>query len=78
MMDEKKNREVVAMVRLTTRVDAHKANLSDDYNLLKDMYEERAKDQILRAWIEQKIKDTYVRIEPGWEGCDFHYQGWVK
>ena len=78
MMDEKKNREVVAMVRLTTRVETHKANLSDDYNLLKDMYEERAKDQILRAWIEQKIKDTYVRIEPGWEGCDFHYQGWVK
>lgn len=78
MMDEKKNREVVALVRLTTRVESHKANLSDDYNLLKDMYEERAKDQILKAWIEQKIKDTYVRIEPGWEGCDFHYQGWVK
>ncbi len=78
MMDEKKNKEVVAIVRLTARIPAHKANLADDYNLVKQMYEEQAKEQILKDWIERKIKETYVRIEPGWENCNFHYQGWIK
>lgn len=78
MIDEKLNREIVAVVRLTTRIPAHKANLSDDYNLLKDMYEAQAKEQILKDWIERKIRDTYVRIEPGWDACDFHYEGWIK
>lgn len=78
MMDEKLNREVVAVVRLTDRIAAHRANLADDYSQLKDMYEASAKDQILKNWIEKKIKETYVRIEPGWASCNFHYQGWVK
>jgi len=78
MMDEKLNREVVALVRLTARIPAHRANLADDYSLLKDMYESHAREQVLKAWVEKKIKETYVRIQPGWEGCEFQYEGWVK
>ena len=78
MKDEKKNKDVAAIVKLTTRVDAHKANLAEDYNLLKQMYEENQKDAILKDWVEKKIKDTYVRIEEGWESCDFKYSGWQK
>lgn len=78
MMDEAKNKEVVAMVRLTARIPGHKATLSDDFNLLKNMYEEAEKERILKEWIEKKIKTTYVRIEDGWDACDFQYQGWKK
>ena len=78
MMDQKKNREVVAIVRLTNRIPAHKANLSDDFALLKSLYEEKAKEKILKDWVEKKIKHTYVHIEDGWDGCDFEYQGWIK
>lgn len=78
MMDEAKNKEVVALVRLTQRIPGHKANLSDDFNLLKNMYESAEKERILKDWIEKKIKSTYVRIEDGWDACDFQYQGWKK
>lgn len=78
MMDEAKNKEVVAIVKLTNRIPGHKANLSDDYNLLKEMYEESAKEQILKDWVEKKIKNTYVRIEDGWDACQFQYEGWKK
>lgn len=78
MMDEKHNREMVALVKLTARVPAHKANLSDDYNRLKSMYEASAKEKLLKDWVEKKIKETYVRIEPGWDACEFQYNGWVK
>ncbi len=78
MMDQKKNRETVAIVKLTRRVPGHKATLADDYNLLKGMYEDSAKEKILKDWIEKKIKETYVKIEDGWNNCEFQYSGWIK
>lgn len=72
------DREVVAIVKLTSRTPAHRANLSDDYQLIKDMYENSAKEKIIEDWLKEKIKNTYVRIEDGWRGCDFHYDGWIK
>lgn len=78
MKDTKKNKDIAAIVRLTNRVPGHRANLSDDYNMIKEMYENHQRDEILKEWLENKIKDTYVRIEDGWNNCDFHYKGWVK
>lgn len=78
MKDPKRNKDIVAIVKLTNRIDAHKANLSDDYQLIKSMYEESAKTQILKSWLEKKIKDTYVRIEDGWRNCEFKHDGWIK
>ena len=71
-------REVVAIAKLTTRVPAHRANMSDDYQLIKQMYEDSAKNKIVAKWIEVKIQNPYVRIEDGWRGCDFKHDGWVK
>lgn len=78
MRDPKRDREIVAIVKLTNRIDAHKANLADDYQLIKDMYENSAKEKKVEEWLQNKINDTYVRIEDGWRGCDFQYKGWIK
>lgn len=78
MKDQKKNRDVVAVVRLMKRVPGHRANLSDDFNQLKEMYIAHRKNEILKDWVEKKIKETYVRIEDGWADCDFEHKGWVK
>ncbi len=78
MMDPRKNKEVVAMVKLTRRIEGHKATLADDYNMLKEMYENSAKEEILKKWVEKKIKETYVQIGEGWDGCEFRYDGWRK
>jgi peptidyl-prolyl cis-trans isomerase SurA len=78
MKDAAKNKDVVAIVRLTNRVPGHRANLSDDFNMIKEMYETHQRQEILKEWLEKKIKDTYVRIEDGWSGCDFRYNGWIK
>ncbi|MDO4319816.1 MAG: peptidylprolyl isomerase [Bacteroidales bacterium] len=78
MRDPQRDRERVAIVKLTRRIPAHQANLSDDYQLIKDMYEEAAKNKIIQDWLHGKIRDTYVRIEDGWRGCDFQYDGWIK
>lgn len=78
MRDPKRDREIVAIVKLTRRIDSHKANLSDDYQQIKGMYEDSAKEKMVEDWLKNKIRDTYVRIEDGWRGCDFKYEGWIK
>lgn len=78
MKDPKRNRDIVAMVKLSARIDPHKANLSDDYQLIKGMYENSARTKVINDWISKKIKDTYVRIEDGWRECDFQHSGWLK
>ena len=72
------NRDVVAIVKLTNRIDAHKANLSDDYQMIKGMYENSRKAEIIKEWLDKKIKDTYVRIEDNWSNCEFEHKGWIK
>lgn len=78
IMKNSSHKDVAAIVKLTNRIPGHRANLSDDYNLIKKMYEEHKKQQILKDWLENKIKNTYVRIEPAWQNCEFHYEGWIK
>lgn len=78
MKDPKRDRDIVAMVKLTNRVEAHQANMSDDYQLIKGMYENARKQEILDNWLKKKIAETYVRIEDGWRGCEFEHEGWVK
>lgn len=78
MTDQSRNRDVVAIVKLKNRIEGHRATLADDYNMIKEMFEEAEKENILKNWIEKKIKDTYVRIEEGWSDCEFNYDGWIK
>lgn len=78
IMKDERNRDVVAIVKLSNRIEGHKANMSDDYELIKDMYERSRREAIISDWINSKIKDTYVRIEDGWRDCDFKHEGWIK
>ena len=78
MRDPKRDREIVALVRLTNRIDAHQANLADDFQTIKNMYENHQEQEFVDKWLENKIKETYVRIEEGWRGCDFRHQGWLR
>lgn len=73
-----KQKEVVAIVKLKSRVDQHKANISDDYQALKAIVEGRKREELLNNWIVKKQKSTYVRISEGWRNCDFKFPGWVK
>ena len=77
MMDQSKNREVCAIVRLKKRTDVHRANLTDDFQTIKSMLEAQKGQELLRDWIIKKQKTTYVQISPEWQGCDFEFPGWV-
>ena len=77
MVNPKTRREQVAIVKLVQRIDGHKADLPEDYMIIKEMCEGEAKGTIIDDWVAQKQKSVYVYIEEGWRNCDFKYD-WLK
>ena len=77
MVDRTKNKEICAIVRLKSKSDAHKANLVDDFQVIRDMYAQKLNGELIDQWIRNKQQEIYVSIDPAWRGCDFQYPGWV-
>ena len=77
MMDQTKNREVCAIVRLKKKTDIHRANLTDDFQAIKSMLEAKLSAEMLHEWILKKQKTTFIQIDPEWQGCEFEYPGWI-
>ena len=73
-----KGKEVCAIVKLKSRINGHKATISEDYQRLKAIVMEKRSEDKLEKWIKEKQKHTYVRINAKWQKCDFKYPGWIK
>ncbi len=67
-----------AVVKLKSRINGHKANMSEDYDILSDMVTQIRQGEAIEKWIQEKQRTTYVRISEGWNDCDFVYPGWGK
>ncbi|MDR1737854.1 MAG: peptidylprolyl isomerase [Candidatus Symbiothrix sp.] len=75
-MINSQDKEVVAIVKLKSRTEGHRASLSEDYQTLKGMVEDEKQQQILDEWLHKKQQETYTRINENWKNCDFQKKGW--
>lgn len=78
LMVDRSGKTVYCIAKLKSKTKAHKANMSNDFALLKQMYEGHKKQEKLNNWIAKKQKETYVRIDENWKKCDFEHEGWIK
>ena len=67
-----------AIVKLVNRIEAHRANITNDYQVMKNIVLAKRREEVVKEWMAEKIKRTYVRINDRYKNCDFEYQGWVK
>ncbi|MBQ5680226.1 MAG: peptidylprolyl isomerase [Bacteroidaceae bacterium] len=73
-----KGKTVCAIARLKNRTVMHRASITEDFQILKAMVEEKKGEEVIEEWIKEKQKSTYIRINPDWRDCDFQYEGWIK
>ena len=79
MIPQNTGKEVCVIVKLKSRLNGHKATISEDYQRLKDIVLEKRRGEVLEDWIREKQKSTYVRIKDSWKhNCAFKYPGWIK
>ena len=77
-MINSKGKEVCAIVKLKTHINAHRASMSEDFQILKDVLVNKRQEEVINDWIKEKQKSTYVRINEDWRDCEFQYPGWIK
>jgi peptidyl-prolyl cis-trans isomerase SurA len=75
--DEKGNL-VYKVVRIKSKTEPHKANLKQDYELIKNMARQEKQNEIVDNWVEEKIKSTYIRINEPYDECSFRIKGWLE
>lgn len=77
-MIDGKGKTVCAIVKLKNRVNGHKATITEDFQVMKDVVLNKRREEVLHEWVVDKIKSTYVRINDKYKNCDFEYQGWIR
>jgi peptidyl-prolyl cis-trans isomerase SurA len=57
------------VVKLIGRTEPHQANLASDFTKLKAFAENDKRNEVFKAWIRDKSKSTYIRIDPSFQSC---------
>lgn len=69
---------VYKIVRLDKVVPAHTATLENDYTELQGGVEMLKKEEAIKNFIDSKIKETYIVIDPLFKECEFTRSGWQE
>ena len=65
------------ILKLNKRIEEHKANLVDDFSMIKDFAINIKKQVELMKWIAKTISNTYIKINDDISSCEFKNK-WVK
>jgi len=77
-MVNEKEKTVCAIVKLKNRTEGHKATITEDFQVMKEVVLNKRRSELIHNWVVGKIKSTYVRINPEYSDCEFEYEGWIR
>ena len=69
---------ICVIAKLKSRTEGHKATITEDFQVMKEVVLEKRREKVLHDWVVNKIKSTYVRVNDRYRNCQFEYQGWIK
>lgn len=78
LMINDRGKTVCAIVKLKSRSEGHKATITEDFQVLKNVVVEKRRQERLHEWVVNRIKSTYVRINDRYRDCQFEYEGWIR
>ena len=77
-MVDHRGKTVAAIIKLINRIDGHRAKITEDFQTMQEVVIQKESEKKLHDWVVNKIKNTYVRMNDRYKGCDFEYQGWIR
>ena len=77
-MINERGKKVCAIVKLKNRTEGHKATITEDFQIMKNVVMAKLREKKLHEWVVNRIKSTYVRINDRYRDCKFEYEGWVR
>lgn len=69
---------VYKIIRLDRIVPAHTATFENDYSQLLSIVENKIQNKAVDDFVDGKIAETYIIIDPLFGNCDFSRKGWAS
>ncbi|OYQ37666.1 peptidylprolyl isomerase [Flavobacterium cyanobacteriorum] len=77
LVDESRTGKHYKIMMVTNRYDEHVADYAKDYLKIKELALKEKQKKTLSKWNEEKIKDTYIKVNGDYRACTFANH-WVK
>ena len=68
------NKDACRLICLRKKTEPHKANLKDDYALIRDLAMQKKREEIIDNWIASKSGKAYIKICDDFKDCDFNFK----
>ncbi len=72
-----KQKDAYRILYLKRKTEPHIANLKDDYPQIQQWALQKKQKDIIDKWVNEKSKNTYIKISDDFKKCKFHYD-WLK
>ena len=59
-------------------IPAHPATFEEDYSMLADEARNKQAMEVIDKFINEKIRTTYITIDPIFKACEFARAGWAE
>lgn len=69
--------EAYRLIKVNRKTDAHKVDLTLDYDKVQASALDNKKTEIIKEWANKRLKKTYVKIDADYQSCDFKLN-WTK
>ena len=78
LLDEDQNgKKKFKIITVTNRINSHTADYAKDYIKIKDLALKEKQIKTIGKWFDDKIKDTYIKINGEYKDCTFT-NNWLK
>ena len=75
--DDPRNGKKYKIITVTDRIDQHTADYARDYIKIKDLALKEKQIKAIAKWTDEKIKETYIKINGEYKDCTFT-NNWLK
>ena len=65
------------LITVTNRIEEHTADYAKDYIKIKDLALKEKQINAIAKWSDEKIKETYIKINGEYRNCEFT-NNWLK
>lgn len=72
-MTTNESKDAFRLVMVKKKMEAHQANLNDDYSLIQGWALNKKKQEAIGKWVELKAKRAYIRLDDTFCKCNFYY-----
>lgn len=75
--DDPRSGKKYKIITVTDRIDQHTADYARDYVKIKDLALKEKQIKAIAKWTDEKIKETYIKINGEYKNCTFT-NNWLK